>query len=315
MFHWMLALAPRLANFRPVAMVITAHQNYWFTLSYAKLFGVEIIPSAHCVLWRPFAANPLHWRFLLWLDGLFFRFFVRRGMAISDTVASQMKALAKSDRFAVETLVPTYGSSHFEGISPPDPEARPFRVLFNGRAEANKGIFDLLHIAARLNRERPGQFHFDVCGEGSDLDSFRQRVNHAGLDEVISVHGFCDKDKLTRLLGHSHAVVVPTRSDFEEGLAKSCVEAVLAGRPFVSSAVCPAVKQLSAAAIEVAPDDARAYGDALLLLAEDMTLYQRKTEACLPLQSQFYDAQRSYKETLRRQLERTGVIDARLGSN
>jgi glycosyltransferase involved in cell wall biosynthesis len=311
----MLALAPRVAKFRPAAMVITAHQNYWFGLSYAKLFGVEIIPSAHCVMWRPFATNPLHWRFLLWLDGLFFRLFVRRAMAISDTVADQMRALANNGLFAVETVVPTYGSSHFQGMSPPDPEARPFRVLFNGRAEANKGIFDLLQVASRMNRERPGQFHFDVCGEGSDLDSFRRRVNHSGLDGVISVHGFCDKDKLTRLLGDCHAVVVPTRSDFEEGLAKSCVEAVLAGRPFVSSAVCPAVKQLGGAAIEVAPDDADAYGDAVLMLSEERALYQGKLQACPALQSQFYDPQRSYKETLRRQLERTGVIDARHAPN
>lgn len=310
MLKWMLALAPTLKRFKPSALVITANQNYWFALFYARFLRIEIIPSAHCVMWRPFAPAPRHWRFLLWLDGLFLRYCVRRAMAISDVVAQQLKVLAGFGRITVETVLPTYASGHFDGIPPPDFATRPFRILFNGRMETNKGIYDLVHIASRLDEERPGEFFFDICGDGTELERLRTSVERSGLDHIMRVHGFCDKDKLTGLLAESHAVIVPTRSDFEEGLAKSCVEAVLAGRPFITSAVCPALNSLSAAGIEAAPDDATSYGDAILSLAYDGTLYRLKREACVGLQAQFYEPGNGYGAVLRRQLELSGISRA-----
>jgi len=308
MLLWMLRLAPTLLSFKPAAFVITAHQNYWFALSYAKLLGTELIPSAHCVLWRPFGSTPLHWRLLLWLDGLFLQWCVRRAMAISTVVSDQLKRLAKSRNLEVAIITPTYARGHFDGIAPPDHERRPFRVVFNGRTEANKGIFDLVYVAGRANRERHGEFHFDVCGDGLCLETLRAMVAKEGLEHMTIVHGFCNSDKLGGLLSKSHAVIVPTRSDFEEGLAKSCVEAVLAHRPFVTSAVCPALVTLNAAAVEVPPDDADGYFEALILLADSATLYRRKSEACYELQGQFYQSERSYRETLRRVLSAAGII-------
>jgi glycogen synthase len=305
----MLALTLRLFKFRPSGIIITAHQNYWFALALLKLLGTEIIPSAHCVMWRPYAPNPSHWRLLLWLDGLFLRFLVSRAMAISQVVADQLKALAAPSRMDVAIVTPTYARGHFDGIAAADHNRRPFRVLFNGRTEANKGIFDLVTVAGQLQSERPGEFLFDVCGEGTDLSRLREQVEQRGLCDVMKIHGFCDKEKLSRLIATSHVLVVPTRSDFEEGLAKSCVEAVLAGRPFVTSPVCPALLTLAPAGVEARPDDASSYRDALVRLADDADFYRSKAEACEPLQSQFYETGRGYKETLTRQLVASGVLN------
>lgn len=305
----MLRLAASLFKFRPSAFVVTAHQNYWFALALVKLLGTEIIPSAHCVMWRPYAPNPAHWRLLLWLDGLFLRMFVSRAMAISEVVADQLRALARPARLDVAVVTPTYARGHFDGIAPPDHRRRPFRVLFNGRTETNKGIFDLLEVAEQLHRVRPGEFRFDFCGEGTDLQRLHDQVRQRGLHDVVQVHGFCDKDKLTALIATSHVVAVPTRSDFEEGLAKSCVEAVLAGRPFVTSPVCPALLTLGSAGVEARPDDASSYREALVRLADDPVFYRSKVEACEPLQPQFYESSRGYKEMLRRQLAASGVLN------
>ena len=182
-------------------------------------------------------------------------------------------------------------------------------MLFNGRAEANKGVFDLLEIAERLNRDRPGSFQFDICGDGSQEQALIAAVQERGLQRMMKIRGFCDKEQLAKLLGLSHVVIVPTRSDFEEGLAKTCVEAVLAGRPFVTSPVCPALESLGSAGVGVPPDDVEAYGDALLKLAEDRIFYVSKVSSCIPLQAQFYDPSNAYKSVLRRQFLATGVID------
>ena len=67
----------------------------------------------------------------------------------------------------------------------------------------------------------------------------------------------------------AHVVIVPTTSQFEEGFAKICAEAILAERPVVTSAVCPALASIREAAIEVPPDNVEAYFQAIVELAND----------------------------------------------
>lgn len=291
----LLALAPILLRFWPTAFIITACQNHWFMLAYVKVTGAQIIPSAHCTMWRPHVPTPAHWKVLLGLNAVFLRLFVRRAMAISHAAADQLRRLG--GRLEVAVITPTYAIDHFTAIARPDHGHRPFRILFAGRTETNKGIFDLVEIATRLDRERPDEFLFDICGEGSQLDRLR-----AVAPRNMRVHGFCDRHRMDEFFSASHIVVVPTRRDFEEGLAKTCVEAVLAGRPFITSPVVPALDTLGEAAIAVPPEDNAAYHDAIVRLADDPTLYRRKQANCLPLQAQFYDTERSYGAILQRQL-------------
>ena len=63
---------------------------------------------------------------------------------------------------------------------PTSAPGRPFTVLFAGRTEANKGIFDLVEICRSLEAERPGDFQFDICGEGSGLESLRASAAASG---------------------------------------------------------------------------------------------------------------------------------------
>jgi glycosyltransferase involved in cell wall biosynthesis len=52
------------------------------------------------------------------------------------------------------------------------------------------------------------------------------------------------------------------------------------------------------AVYEVPPNDTKAYGDALLALYENSQLYERKRKACLEVQEQFYDMNKSWGATL-----------------
>ena len=62
----------------------------------------------------------------------------------------------------------------------------------------------------------------------------------------------------------SHACIVPTRTNYEAGFEMTCSEAILAGRPLVTSKVCPALDYLRDASIEATPDDAASYRDAIV---------------------------------------------------
>lgn len=296
--YWFVRWLPRLIRFKPDVLIVTAFQNHWFLLCFLRWFGITIIPSAHCVFWPRFEKPKRYYKVLDWLNRNLFWPQVKNAIAVSEEISQQMRALTNA---SVRTCLPTYSPDQFGGIHAPR-TANPFRVFFAGRIEESKGVFDVLAIARRLESERAGEFHFDICGEGGALEALRA----SNPPPNFVIHGVCCPSKLLSILGQSDVVIVPTRTTFEEGLPKVCVEGVLAGRPVVTSAVCPALRIIEEAAIEVPPNDVNAYYKAILLLREDPELYRKKCEACLPLQARFYDANNSWGAHMRRALSDCG---------
>jgi glycogen synthase len=150
-------------------------------------------------------------------------------------------------------------------------------------------------------------FRIDFCGEGSDLESLRMAVSDRHLDDRCFVHGVCNADRVRTFYGDSHIVVVPTRSDFEEGYNKVCAEAVMAGRPVVTSAACPALDDVRQAALEVRVDDIASYVDAIVQLATDELLYRAKAAATRAVSELYFDSQSSYAVRLKTTLSRLAI--------
>lgn len=215
----------------------------------------------------------------------------------SNDITRQLRDLLGRDMSHIHVArhFPSYPASQFASIPSSDLSMRPpFRVFFIGRIETNKGIHDIVEIARRLERERKGMFHFDICGEGGELNNLRKRIDELNLQDVVSCHGYCSAEKVAYLLGLSHAFIVPTRSDYEAGFEMVCAEAILSNRPLITSAVCPALEDLREASIEVQPDDIDQYYQAILRLNDDTELYSRKRAACAALQAPFYDLKQSW---------------------
>jgi len=210
-------------------------------------------------------------------------------MVMSEDIATQARAMIGAREVPIHMCLPTYSTDQFASFAPPSFGKRPFNVFFAGRIEVNKGVYDLVTIAERLERLRSGRFHFHVCGDGSELSNLREVLKKLGLERVVECHGYCERDRLSAVLNKSHAVIVPTTTAFEEGFNMVCAEAILAGRPLITSAVCPALAYVREAAIEVPPGDVDGYYDAVLALASERKLYQRKRQACASLREQFYD--------------------------
>jgi glycogen synthase len=57
----------------------------------------------------------------------------------------------------------------------------------------------------------------------------------APLSHVISVHGRLDRSELLPVYGACRALIVPTRGNFSERLPLVCADAVICGRPIVTS--------------------------------------------------------------------------------
>jgi glycogen synthase len=298
---WFLRLMPDLARFRADVLILTGNYNYWWVLAALRWLGTAFIPSYHGVLWRRFGPVRLSWRVLVRLNAALVLRRARIVVAASGAIARQAERLLGGGRGRprIITHLPTYHPDQFASIPPPAASRDPFRVLFVGRIVADKGVYDLLEVARRLDADRNRRFHFDLCGDGVDFEDFQQRVRALGLEHMISCHGFSGPDKIQQLLGASHACIVPTRSEIEVGFEMTCAEAILAGRPLITSEVCPALEYIRDGAIEVAPNSVDGYHQALLLLSEDEQLYEAKREATLRLQHQFYDPKNSWYAAMR----------------
>ena len=172
---------------------------------------------------------------------------------------------------------------------PPQHEARPFRVLFVGRVERAKGVFDLLEIAERLERKFPGQFTYDLCGSGNELEGLKTAIQERALGGLVRPLGRVSREKLVKAYANSHVVIIPTTSSFTEGMPAVASEAVLAGRPLITSRLSNALDVLEGAVVEALPDDPESYVQCLERLLTDRALYERCCAACLSLRKQFYD--------------------------
>ena len=73
-----------------------------------------------------------------------------------------------------------------------------------------------------------------------------------------------------------------------------CAEAVLSGRPVVTSRLSNALALLGDAIAVAQPDDVASYAEAVRSIAEEPARYQRLRAACPAAAAQFLDRGRSY---------------------
>lgn len=310
MLLWSLRTLRLLWRERPDVVILTANQNYFFVFAPLRWRGTAIIVSLHCTLWPKYGRVPRSWHWFRWLNAqLIFRH-AAAIQCVSSDIRDQVVATVPALADRVTVFRPTYAPGQFDGIRPPDYKSRdPFRILFVGRVEANKGPFDLLAAASKLrvDSEMPS-FQIDFCGDGSDLEPLRKAVIDSGLADRCFVHGVCDADRVRAFYGDSHIVVVPTRSTFEEGYNKVCAEAVIAGRPVVTSTACPALADIRQAAVEVRVDDVDNYADAIKQLATDESLYLTKVAAARVAGDRYFDSQASYAASMKATLSRLRIV-------
>ena len=267
-------------------------------LCFLPWLGITILPSFHGTPWPKFGRRKLSSRILWQLNRFMLLKYLKVMVVTSNDITRQINELLgykSMSRIEIKRHFPTYSPAEFASIPPPDSATRlPFRVFFAGPIEADKGIFDIVEIANQLQSARPGFFYFDICGEGSQLGALRKRSSILKFEDTVSCHGYTSRTKFTELLAASHAWIVPTRTEYAAGFEMVCAEAILAGRPLVTSAVCPALEDLRDASIEVEPDNIDQYREAIVKLSEDKQLYARKHLACSALHGPFYDIKDSW---------------------
>jgi len=300
MIWYGLLIVARALRFRASAAVIAEGTTHWFVLSLLAVCGVRIIPALHCVLWPKFHPPGRAQRLLNRLNGFFFRRQAWTILSASQEINRQVEQITDGKPRPVIDFLPTYRRETFAGVRPPHHDGQSFHVLFAGRVERDKGVFDLLEIARRFVDEGHTKIEFDMCGAGSALEELRAAAQ--GVEHNFHIHGYCQKPQMQAMLDRAHALIVPTTTSFVEGFNQVVVEGVLAGRPVITSSVCPALEYVRNAVVEVAPGDVKGYGDAILALQTDHRLYEQKRLACSDYQEQFYAYAESWAAALQQAL-------------
>jgi len=161
---WMTAAA---FWYRADALVIGDGTCHWFPLRVLPRLGVAVIPTIHCVFWgkkdppRPGMVQ----RVIRRLNRPLWSRSALSILSASGDITRQIEELARGACRPVIEFLPTYPAGTFPDALPPT-QRNPFRVLFAGRIEHNKGVYDLLELARRFRTRQRTEIVFDLCGTG-----------------------------------------------------------------------------------------------------------------------------------------------------
>lgn len=270
-----LRLLGKARRFGANVAIVDSGVTHFFLLAIFRLFRIEVVPILHNALWpNGFPPRGVVARALLKLNGIFWHHLPHASLVVSPAIKRQIEEISPRHRGQIIEFRAQFDKAVFSAIpAPPSFEFNPFKVMFVGRADLSKGIVDLAEIAALVETKMPGRVRWVVCGDGPDLDALRQRTAALDIAPLVNILGHVAPVELMALYRDVHAIIVPTRSTFAEGLAMTAIEPVLAGRPVITSKVVPALELVHTACVEAKTDDCASYADAVVRLATDEELY------------------------------------------
>jgi glycosyltransferase involved in cell wall biosynthesis len=115
---------------------------------------------------------------------------------------------------------------------PANVQPEPDRILFLGRLEAAKGVFELLGAGARLAARYPA-LRLVFGGEG-DAEALRRKAAELGIGGRIEFLGWVGPQQRDEQLARASVFCLPSHA---EGLPMAMLEAMAAGTAVVASSV------------------------------------------------------------------------------
>ena len=283
--------------------VIDSGTAHYFSLVAFKLAGVPVAVNFHNVRW-PIGYEPKGGvkGIVRKLDSWFFRRVPIALLGCSPECGFQ----ARTDGADHLPFFMWTGQFMPDGFRQPprsQDTSSPFRLLFAGRIERSKGVFDLLTLASSLKGRAGRQVLVEFCGDGSVLSELRSEVERLGLAEIVFIRGRLSGVELAEAYLRSDALIVPTRGDFCEGMPLVCAEAILSGKPVITSRLSNALPVLGGAIAEAEPQNIESYLSIIEAMVDRPGFYERHQAACAYVSAQFFDRSQSYAAALDRLIE------------
>lgn len=197
---------------------------------------------------------------------------VARIVTLSKEGASRIAAITDNPRVSV---IPNMVDMHaFRSVARRDPEQPA--LLFLGRLDATKGVYELLEAAAQLHRRFPG-LRLVMAGAG-DAQDLARRAAALGIADVVEFPGWVEGEQKLALLARASVFVLPSHV---ENMPVSVLEAMAAGLPAIATTVgaVPELVEHGATGLLVPPRDAGALALAIEAILSDRERRERMAAA------------------------------------
>ena len=249
---------------------------------------------------KGFAPTGIKDKIILALNAWFIKHIANATVCCSPEIRSQINQISDNPKCADIQFRAQFCRQNFENPpAPPAHNARPFNIVFAGRIERNKGVFDILSMA-EMTQSQDVTFH--ICGGGPAEDELKAECTKRNLTNRVIIHGKLQRPDLLAIYNQGHAVIVPTRSDFCEGLPMVAIEAILLGRPVITSRLSNALDVLTNAIVEAQPDNVQSYVSAIEKLMIYNNFYTQKCQACNQYREPFLDGSQGLTKMLEQTL-------------
>ncbi|MBX5460394.1 MAG: glycosyltransferase family 4 protein [Steroidobacteraceae bacterium] len=206
----------------------------WACVFAAKLRGVPIVNSRHNSL----QASSLLQRIAGVLDRLSIRAcdgVVCHGKFMSDQIHALGVPPSRIWQFGVD-----FGQfASMAGRTPLPDGLREFTtrfdnvLMFVGRVQQDKGIFDLLEAYCDLPEPIRDRTAVVYVGDGKHLSALREEVERRALQSRVLLLGNVPHRQLAGVMRTATVVLAPTRPEFSEGRCKVIPEALVLGIPVI----------------------------------------------------------------------------------
>lgn len=110
-----------------------------------------------------------------------------------------------------------------------------YYILFIGRIEIEKGVFELINAIKHLKESGNNNFVLDIVGDGPCSLELQNLVKQYNLTQNIIFHGLImDKNRLAQFYLNADILILPT---YNEGFPRVLYEAMIFGTPIITSIV------------------------------------------------------------------------------
>lgn len=292
----------KIFRFKPDIAILEMDTSHYFLWNLLSIFHVKTIISLKNTIWNRLIPLNKKQKILQSLNLSFFKNHVNAIVSISKYIDNQIDDLTNHDHPPIFNFGTVYRKVFFEKIPPPNISEKPFHILYFGRVEREKGVFDLVEIAKRLKQEGIDNFQISICGCGSKEDELQHYIARNSIGDCCKFEGFCNREKYLSMVKKAHLFIVPTRSSFAEGRNSVAVESIICGRPLVTSESSNALDVVSEATFIANVDDVESYVQAIKEVYLNPDLYKNKQSKCKQINQPFFDLNNSWKSAIKKSI-------------
>jgi glycogen(starch) synthase len=215
---------------------------------------------------------------------------MRGAVCTSQACKDQMEAIV-GPRNDILVESPQILNSHAQAFIRQRTDVSVRRLLYLGRIEPEKGIYDLLAVFEALAPE-----FADATLEFAGTGSQAQKLANAAESSKASVRylGQLNADEVHAKLAQTDLLICPTRSHFNEGLALVLIEAAVHGIPSLVSSNVPAKDLFPGSVSEFPADDMTAMQAQLRNLLADPACAAQLRKGLATACSAFFDRNKSW---------------------